>query len=275
MISAMVNQSPAAALSEQVRDFWNADPCGTRYMESDDDFERHAHERYGLEPHIARFAGFARAQGARVLEIGVGMGSDYLEWMKAGAIATGVDFSATSIEKTRHRCQVAGYTPDLQVANAESLPFADDSFDIVYSYGVMHHSADTARCVGEAWRVLKPGGEARIMIYAHPSFTGLMLWLRFGVLRGLSLRRSVYEYLESPGTKTYTVAEARVLMERFQEVTVEQVLSPGDLLLNKPSQRFQSRAYALIWKLYPRSLVRKLGRRWGLFLLISGKKPAI
>jgi len=111
------------------------------------------------------------------------------------------------------------------------------------------------------------------MLYHHPSLTGLMLWLRYGALHGKSLRRAVYDHLESPGTKTFTVAEARELMANFANLSVQQVFSPGDLLLHQPSSRFQSRWYRTAWKLYPRSLVRKLGRRWGLFLLLSGRKP--
>jgi len=175
---------------EDVREFWNADPCGTRYLEGKEDFEAHARARYSLEPFIFDFAKFDRSRGLRILEVGIGMGADYLEWLKAGARATGVDLSAASVERTRQRCQQAGYEPDLRIADAEQLPFPDDSFDVVYSYGVMHHSPNTEQCVREAWRVLKPGGIARIMIYHHPSITGAMLWLRYGFLRGKSLRQS-------------------------------------------------------------------------------------
>ncbi len=241
----------------------------------EDDFEAHARARYELEPYIADFAQFASARDLKVLEIGVGMGADYLEWLKAGAQATGIDMSAISLERARRRCESAGFLPDLRVADAEHLPFADESFDVVYSYGVMHHSPDTERCLQEAWRVLKPGGEARIMLYHHPSFTGAMLWLRFGALRGKSLRQTVYEHLESPGTKTYTQAEVASLMAGFENVVIRQVFSPGDLLLHRPSSRFQSPLYRLAWRLYPRFLVRKLGRNWGLFLLISGKKAGL
>ena len=162
--------------------------------------------------------------------------------------------------------------PDLRVADAERLPFPDNTFDVVYSYGVMHHSPDTAQCLREARRVLKPGGEARIMVYHHPSVTGLMLWLRYGIFRK-SLRNTVYQYLESPGTKTYTHADVQALMNDFENLRLSQVFSPGDLLLNQPSSRFQSYFYRLAWKLFPRTLVRKFGRRWGLFLLISSRKP--
>lgn len=261
-------------LKHEVEKFWNSDPCGTRYLDGQDDFEAHSRARYELEPYIPEFAQFAASRDLKVLEIGVGMGADYLEWLKAGAQATGIDMSSASLERARRRCESAGFVPDLRVADAEHLPFTDESFDVVYSYGVMHHSPDTERCLREAWRVLKPGGEARIMVYHHPSLTGAMLWLRYGVLRGKSIRQTVYERLESPGTKTYTKTEIASLMKGFENVAIRQVFSPGDLLLHRPSARYQSPQYRLVWKLYPRFLAKQLGRRLGLFLLISAKKPA-
>jgi SAM-dependent methyltransferase len=208
----------------------------------------------------------------KVLEIGVGMGADYLEWLKAGASATGIDLSSASIEQARQRCESAGYKSDLRVADAENLPFPADSFDIVYSYGVMHHSPDTPRCIGEAWRVLKAGGQARIMLYHHPSLTGLFLWLRYGLWQGKSLRSSVYDFLESPGTKTYTRQEVLSLMQEFRNVKVTQVFSPGDLLLHQPSARFRSPFYRVIWKMYPRWLAERVARKYGLFLLVTATK---
>jgi SAM-dependent methyltransferase len=268
-------EKPAAAdLKTEVQKFWNAEPCGSRYLGAHEDFEAQARARYELEPYIRDFAGFAGAAGKRVLEIGVGMGADYLEWLRSGAMTTGVDLSSASLERAQQRCEIAGYPPDLRECDAERLPFPDDTFDIVYSYGVMHHSPDTMQCVNEARRVLKPGGALRIMIYHHPSLTGLMLWLRYGWLRGKSLRRSVYDHLESPGTNSYTEDEARALLAGFEQIEFRQEFSPGDLLLNQPSARFEGAFYRLIWKMYPRSLVRALGGKWGLFLLISARKPA-
>jgi ubiquinone/menaquinone biosynthesis C-methylase UbiE len=258
-----------------VSDFWNAEPCGTRYLGEKSEFDAHAHARYQLEPHIADFAGFASARGQRVLEIGVGMGADYEQWLKAGALASGVDLSSVSLERTRRRCELAGFIPDLHLADAENLPFAANSFDVVYSYGVMHHSTDTAKCMREACRVLKPGCEARIMLYHHVSLTAIMLWLRFGLWRGQSIRQCVYENLESPGTKTFTRSEAVKLMRDFENISIDQAFSPGDLLLHKPSSRFRSVPYRLLWKVFPRELVRGIGKRWALFLLIRGTKPLV
>ncbi len=272
-LTPVANARSIPDLKQDVQKFWNSDPCGTRYLAGQEDFEAHARARYELEPYITDFAQFAKSRGQKVLEIGVGMGADYLEWLKAGAHATGIDMSAVSIERARRRCESSGFVPDLQVADAEHLPFADESFDVVYSYGAMHHSPDTERCLREAWRVLKRGGDARIMVYHHPSLTGLMLWLRYGALHGKSIRQTVYEHLESPGTKTYTKAEVSSLMNGFERVEIRQVFSPGDLLLHRPSTRYQSLVYRLAWRLYPRFLAKKFGSTWGLFLLISGQKP--
>lgn len=261
-------------LKGRVRDFWNSEPCGSRYVDGPHDFAAQARARYELEPYILDFADFTSARGKRVLEIGVGIGADYLQWLQAGARVTGIDLSQSSLQQARRRCELAGYTPDLQEGDAENLHFESDSFDLVYSYGVMHHSADVQRCIDEAWRILKPGGRARIMLYHHPSLTGIMLWLRFGFLRRQSLRQAVFENLESYGTKTFSKPEIHRLMAHFEGVTIRQVFSPGDLLLHKPSMRFRSRFYGLVWRLYPRWLVRIVGRRFGLFLLISAGKPS-
>ena len=264
----------STVIKEAVRDFWNAEPCGTRYLGGPQDFGAHARARYELEPFIFDFAGFPSARGLKVLEIGVGMGADYLEWLKAGAHATGVDLSATSIQRARQRCEAAGFNPDLRIADAEQLPFPDNHFDLVYSYGVMHHSPNTQQCVREVLRVLRPGGRAKIMVYHHPSLTGAMLWLRYGLLGRKALRQCVSEHLESPGTKTYTQDEARQLMAGFDELELRVEFSPGDLLRHQPSARFQSTPYRLLWKLFPRFLVRRFGRRYGLFLLITATKPS-
>jgi ubiquinone/menaquinone biosynthesis C-methylase UbiE len=272
--SDLIGEQKTVEQKDEVRQFWDAEPCGSRYLEQRQDFEAHARARYALEPYIVDFADFKSARGKRVLEIGVGMGADYLEWLKAGAQASGVDLSPASIERARLRCELAGYKADVQVADAENLPFSDNSFDVVYSYGVMHHSPDTARCIREAWRVLKPGGQARIMVYHHPSMTGLLLWFRYGVLQRKSLRQSVYDHLESPGTKTYTRTEAISLMRGFRDVDAQLVFGPGDLLLHQPSARFRSGLYRFFWRVYPRWLVKRLAGKWKLFLLLTATKEA-
>lgn len=270
----MTNPQASLELKDTVREFWNASPCGSRYLVADNAYLAHARARSALEPHIEEFADFASARGKRVLEIGVGMGADYLQWLKAGARATGIDLSQASVHQARLRCLDAGFPPDLQVGDGEHLAFAGGSFDLVYSYGVMHHSPDTQRCLREAWRVLKPGGQLKVMLYHHPSWTGLMLWMRYGIFRGKSLREVVYEFLESPGTKSFTRDEVRQMLVGFEEIDMRQVFSPGDLLLHQPSRRSQGPIFRIAQMLYPRKLVQKFGGNYGLFLLLTARKSA-
>ena len=124
-------------------------------------------------------------------------------------------------------------------------------------------------------RVLKPGGQARIMVYHHPSITGAMLWLRYGILRGKSLRQSVFDHWRVRERKPILAREALRLLDGFRDVEMRVVFSPGDLLLHQPSARFQSGFYRLVWKLFPRALVRGSGARWGLFLLITATKAGV
>lgn len=271
----MTTACSAENLKQQVQSFWDSEPCGVRYLDGPKAYEAQALTRYSMEPHIPNFAKFASSRGLRVLEVGVGMGADYLEWLKAGAVATGIDLTAAALEMTCRRCQLAGYKAQVFRGDAEVLPFPTSSFDVVYSYGVLHHSPDTQACIREAFRVLKPGGQIRIMLYHHPSLTGLMLWLRYGLGRGQSMRQAVYDHLESRGTQCFREVEIRSMMANFEDLNVQVAFSPGDLLLNKPSARFRSPLYQLIWKLYPRGLMRLMCRRLGLCLLISGMKPAV
>ena len=261
-------------LKDAVREFWNASPCGNRYLGGDDAYLDHENLRTALEPHIGEFANFESARGKRVLEIGVGLGADYLQWRKAGALATGIDLSQVSLDKARQRCERAGVVPDLMLGDAEHLEFGDNTFDLVYSYGVMHHSPDTQQCLREAWRVLRPGGQLKIMLYHHPSWTGFMLWVRYGIFRGKSLRQSVYQFLESPGTKSFPRDEVRQMLVGFDNIQFRQVFSPGDLLLHRASPRFQGSAFRIAQMLYPRRIVRAFGGKYALFLLVTARKSS-
>ena len=209
---------------QQVHDFWNQASCGESLYLPDTDragYEAQAEARYTLEPYILDFAAFSDTHGLRVLEIGVGLGADHQRFAEAGADLWGIDLTERAVEHTRRRLAAFGLTSHLAVGDAEHLDFPDDSFDLVYSWGVLHHSPDTPKAIAEVWRVLKPGGGAKIMVYHKWSMVGLMLWVRYALLGlrpWLSLSEVYARHLESPGTKAYTVAEARKLFSAFSAV---------------------------------------------------------
>lgn len=261
-----------------VRAYWNEAPCGTRgipWVRRKAFFEELERERYSLEPYIKAFARFEQGRGKNVLEIGVGAGTDFVNWLRNGAIGIGVDLTESGVMLTRERVALEGLKADVVVGDAEWLPFDDESFDIVYSYGVLHHSPDIVRAVGEVWRVLRHGGTALVMVYRVPSWTAFLVWGIHCLARGRpwkSPRRAVYECLESPGTKAYTLREAETLFARFKRVRCRPQLSHGDLLLMRPSSKYQDVLSRVLWHLYPRWFVRLTGNCLGLALLIEAQK---
>lgn len=214
----------ASADKIAVHNFWSKASCGEKlYLDGlgRGDYVRQAAQRYELEPYVIRFADFDAARGRQVLEIGVGLGADHQCFAEAGAHVYGIDLTPRAVEHTRRRLHAFGLGSSLDVGDAERLYFPDNRFDIVYSWGVIHHSPDTAAAAREIYRVLKPGGVAKVMIYHAWSMVGLMLWLRYALLGGKPWRslRSVYsEHLESPGTKAYSRREARALFKQFSSV---------------------------------------------------------
>src|ERR1051325_2595584 len=132
------------SLKERVRAFWQEHPCGTKFADAEvgsraffDAVEEH---RYRTEWHIPEAAVFDKTEGLRVLEIGCGLGTDGARFARAGAVYTGVDLTEAAVALARGRCELERLPGEFRVADAEALEFADESFALVYSHGVLHHT---------------------------------------------------------------------------------------------------------------------------------------
>jgi SAM-dependent methyltransferase len=248
-------------LKEQVRSFWEKDPCGSGHAKAAEGtaefFAQVEAARVDLEPFIAAYAGFDRSRGETVLEIGCGLGTDLIRFGRAGAQVTGVDLTEHSVQLVRTRLELEGLDGRIERADAESLPFEDGEFDHVYSWGVLHHTPNTERAIGEALRVLRPGGRLTIMLYARRSWVAWGYWVRHALLAGKP-RRSVADvlasHMESPGTKAYTAGELREMLAGVDGLTIEHVATPYD------------RAFA--WR-----LADLTGSKLGWFVVVRGRKP--
>lgn len=263
---------------EQVREFWDEAACGEELLlpaHDIDGFATQAAERYRLEPYIIPFADFEGSSGLSVLEIGLGLGADHAKFAHAGAVLSGIALTPRAIEITKYRLALQSLESDVRVGDAEELPYGSNTFDVVYSWGVIHHSPETPRAAQEILRVLKPGGEFRIMVYHTWSLVGLMLWVRYGLLRGrpwAGLEEIYSKWLESPGTKTYTRSEAAELFSGALDVKSHIELTHGDLLESGAGQRHEGRALEIVRRIWPRWLLRRVAKRFGLFLLVEGRK---
>jgi ubiquinone/menaquinone biosynthesis C-methylase UbiE len=225
----------AETLKEAVRDHWEADPCGAKLSSAEPGtaafFAEVERTRYELEPFIHEFAQFSRWKGRDVLEVGVGLGTDFVQFARAGANAVGIDLTDAAVALVDKRVRLEGLPVKVLSADAESLPFDDRSFDLVYSWGVLHHTPNTERAIAEVHRVLKDGGEARIMLYSRRSWVALGAWLRYGLARRKPWRNFtavLAAHVESPGTKAYTSSELEKLFSGFSTVDVKRFVTPYD-----------------------------------------------
>jgi 2-polyprenyl-3-methyl-5-hydroxy-6-metoxy-1,4-benzoquinol methylase len=157
---------------EQVETFWSQHPCGATDSNSTDrrayfeDIERRRYSRFRHIPEVARFEAFT---GRRVLEIGCGVGTDGRQFARHGALYTGINLDEGSSRLAREAFAVFELPGAILKMNAEELTFPDESFDHVYSLGVIHHSPNPERIVAEMLRVLKPGGTVATMVYNKSS----------------------------------------------------------------------------------------------------------
>ena len=290
-------------LKERVRAFWQAHPFGTKFADAEPGTQRFyelvEEHRYRTESHIPAAADFGGARGLRVLEIGCGLGTDGAQFSKSGADYTGVDLTEAAVELARKRFEIFNLPGKFRTADAENLDFSDASFDLVYSHGVLHHTPDTPRAVGEIHRVLRPGGRAIVMLYHRNSYNYL---INISVLRRLGAQLLRWE----PGVALVhqiTGEPINSLREhaRLLKTERENYLKPAEFLsqntdgAGNPLARVYSKADArelfkdfsaisfsvhflnkrwlpLIGNVLPLSVESQLASRWGWHLWIYATK---
>jgi ubiquinone/menaquinone biosynthesis C-methylase UbiE len=228
-------------IKQEVKEFWNNETCGIwssqkekftkEYYQEIEDF------RYFTQPEIFSFAQFTRYSGKKILEVGVGAGTDFLQWARAGAIIYGIDLTEESINHTNHRLELYGYkAEDLKVADCENLPYPDNYFDVVFSWGVIHHTPDTEKALNEIYRVCKKDGICKVMIYHRHSLLAHLFWFKHAILKGkflMSVRSVLYNHMESIGTKGYTKKEVINMLENksIRNLKIQPVLTYYDKLI--------------------------------------------
>jgi len=166
---------------DDVRGFWNRRPCNIRHSQAElgskqyfDDVEK---RKYFVEPHIPGFANFEKWKGKKVLEIGCGLGTDALNFARAGARYTGVELSEASLKLARKRFEVFGVQGTFHLGSAESLDtlVPIETYDLVYSFGVIHHTPEPSKVVACVKKYMGPTSEFRLMLYAKNSWKNIMI----------------------------------------------------------------------------------------------------
>lgn len=201
--------------------------------------------------YLLKYAEFDKHAGERVLEIGIGQGTDLLQYAKNGAEVYGIDLTRSAIQKASNMFKCYGYHAWLKQMNAEDLSlFENNFFDFVYSFGVLHHTPNTEKTVSEIYRVLKPNGTACIMLYSR-GLSWLYLLIFCHLLSGRFLKHTFQqtinrytEYAEnSPLTKIYSKSEVNKLLEGFSDTKIKKLHL---YCVKKKNPSFKQRLYYLI-----------------------------
>lgn len=244
---------------EAIREFWNRnvnqfnqlnrDDVGTRDFYDAAEKLRYAYH-YHLPPLFDRIAG--EFPNGKLLEVGCSMGNDTIQFARRGMRVTGVDITPVAIDLIRQRFELYSLTGDFRVADAEALPFEDNTFDVVYSFGVLHHTPNTAGSIEEVRRVLKPSGKAHIMLYNTFSLN----WLAHR-LTGIPFDGSKKD--PCPVEKSYLPWQTREFFKNYRSVhlRVDYLYGTGWGALNR---------------VMPKALHRALGRVIGWHLMIEAAK---
>ena len=172
---------PNESLITEVQNYWNSRPCNIRHGTSDIGTKKYFDEvetrKYMVESHIPEFSGFESCSGKRVLEIGCGIGTTGISFARAGAYYTGVELSSASLELAKKRFDVYGFDGHFYLGNAENLTdfLPIQKYDLIYSFGVIHHSPNPEKIIDNIKKYMDKSSEFRLMLYAANSWKNIMI----------------------------------------------------------------------------------------------------
>lgn len=253
------NPTPRAGLTREIQNFWTHHVNAERILGKE--VTQHArggdayfadleNQRYRSHRHLLPWIQ-GMQPGRSVLEIGCGVGLDTYTMAGHGLNVTSVDLTEIAVHTAHQRFRRHQLGGSFAVADAGCLPFPADTYDYVYSFGVLHHAADTPATINEVHRVLKPNGEARIMLYHRRSVNELVH----------RLTRIPFEEKDAvcPVVRRFTRAEVHSMFRAFSKVEIRLDYVYGE-------------GYGKIFHLTPRWLYDWLSRRFGWHLMIVATK---
>lgn len=207
---------------DTVKAYWDARPCNIRHstkpVGSKEYFDEVETRKYYVEPHIPGFAQFGRWKGKRVLEVGCGIGTDTINFARAGAQVTAVDLSSASLALAKKRADVFGVKDQVKFHQADAERLSEvipvEQYDLVYSFGVIHHTPHPPRATAAIRRYMGPDSELRLMVYARNSWKNIMIEAGFDQPESQS---------GCPVAFTYTDDEVRQeLLKGYEVLSIEQ-----------------------------------------------------
>jgi ubiquinone/menaquinone biosynthesis C-methylase UbiE len=206
--------------------------------------------RYDKLNYLPRLVDFPAYKGRKLLEVGCGAGIDLVRFARAGTVVAGIDLSETAIRLAQKNLEQNGLSADLRVMNGECMEFPDNTFDVVYAHGVLQYTADTEKMMAEIHRVLKPGGQAIMMVYNRISWLNLMR----------QVTKVPLEHEDAPVLKKFSIGELKQLLKPFQSYRIVPERFPVKTRLHSGwKARLFNDVFVGTFNIMPRVLVRPLG----------------
>ena len=201
---------------EVVKEYWNRRPCNIKHSNSQVGskkyFEEVSRRKYLVESHILQFADFEKYKNANVLEVGCGIGTAAHSFIENGAVYKGIDISRKSIEIAKQRLKIFDLKGEIEEANIEE--YVDiKQYDLIYSFGVLHHTENIHKAIKNIYGLLKDGGEFKLMLYAKNS------------LKYCKIKDGLDQYEAQSGVpiaNVYTYDEVKLLLKNFKNINIQQ-----------------------------------------------------
>lgn len=254
-------------LIDEVVNYWNQRPCNIRHsakpVGSVEYFDEVEKRKYCVEPHIPQFADFNSWQGKRVLEIGCGIGTDTINFARAGAHVTAVDLSEESLKIASQRAKVFGLSESIEFSccNCEELSntLPHKSFDLVYSFGVIHHTPNPQKAIDEIAKLGKLGAKLKLMLYATNSWKNALIMSGFDQPEAQA---------GCPVAFTYTDQTVRDLLVQFSSIKISQ-----DHIFPYQVEHYVNYDYVKEewFQAMPEEMFRSLEKAFGWHLLIDAE----
>jgi len=277
-----INQFFQETPVQQVKDYWNSRPCNIRHstkpVGTREYFDEVEARKHFVEPHIPTFAEFERWNGKKVLEIGCGLGTAMINFARSGAQVTAVDLSDESLKLAKQRAEVydLGDRISFYHGNAEELNqwLPPATYDLVYSFGVIHHTPHPENVIDQIRSYVKPGSTIKIMVYYRYSWKVLWIIMTYGKGQFWRMNELVAAYSEAqagcPVTYIYSKQEARNLLEGFEIVDMQ-----VDHIFPYYIPDYKQYKYTKEWyfRWMPQPLFRWLEKSFGWHLCITARVP--
>ncbi len=274
--------SNSVDIIKTVKEYWDRQPCNVRHSPKPigtlDYFNEVEARRYFVEPHIPQFAEFPRWKGKRVLEIGCGIGTDTINFARAGAKVAAVELSGESLKIAKRRTKIFKLQDKITFYQGDAEHLTDfvppGRYDLIYSFGVIHHTPNPEKVIEQLHNYIGQGTIIKLMVYHRYSWKVFWILLTYGRGQFWRLNELVARYSEAqtgcPVTHTYSRRQIKNLLKDFKIIDIS-----VDHIFPYSVTDYKKYNYKKVWyfKWMPKALFGWLKQNFGWHLLVTAQEP--